>query len=150
MGLLEDIKVCAKTDIGLKHRNNQDSFLIIGHANKDYDTEFFGLLFAVADGMSGHAAGGKASSMACKGLLECYNKNKTFTDWSSNSESRLRLLERVIRDADKEIYKHAEKNKGLHGMGTTLSVIVLKDDIALIAHVGDSRIYRLRAISLNS
>ena len=144
MEFLEDIKVCAKTDTGLKRGNNQDSHLIIDNTKKDYDTMSFGFLFAIADGISGNAAGGKASSVACEGLLEYYTEKSIVTDWPSNSVSRLKVLENVIRRADKEVNGYAERNKEFRGMGTTLSVLVLKGSVALIAHVGDTRIYRLR------
>jgi protein phosphatase len=94
--------------------------------------------------MGGHAAGGKASSMVCNALHEYYTKNINPTDIRQFAKIGLRSLEKMIRNADKKIQNYAKKNKQDYGMGTTLSVLVLKEDLALIAHVGDSRIYRLR------
>lgn len=144
MELLENIKVCAKTDFGLNRKNNEDSYLIVDHTKKGYDTLSRGMIFAVADGMSGHAGGAKASHMACEVLLDYYTEKISVIEDQSLTESMLGLLEKVIRNTHGEIHRYAEENDGYERMGTTLSVLVLVSDEALLAHVGDSRIYRLR------
>ncbi len=144
MKRLENIRACAKTDIGLKRENNEDSYLIVDNSNRDYDTRTKGMIFAVADGMGGHLAGETASKMACEGLYDYYSETADVQDGMSFPESRLRLLEKVIRNTHDKILSFGEKNDECRNMGTTLSVLVLVHKAALLAHVGDSRIYRLR------
>lgn len=144
MKLLENIRVCAKSDVGLHRVDNEDSYVIVDNKKKEYDTRSLGMIFAVADGMSGHAAGATASTMACKALLDYYAEDEDILGEMSFSESRLRILEKVILRTHNEIHTYAADNEGYDNMGTTLSVLVLVEDWALLAHVGDSRIYRLR------
>lgn len=135
------IKICAKTDIGLKRKNNEDTYLIVTNGQNVQD---YGMLFAVADGMGGHAFGEVASKMVCEGLSEYYKKKQSPSLGLDFHQSRLHHLIRTIRFANNQILRASERNQIFEGMGTTLSVLVLLKGKALIAHVGDSRIYRLR------
>lgn len=144
MKFFENIAVCHKTDIGLKRKKNEDSYLIVDHREKSYDTRDQGVIFAVADGMGGHAAGEVASKMACKGLLEYFALNSDSPKDLPSAQTVLVRLETAIWQTHKQIMTHAEKNELFAGMGTTLSVLCLVGREAVIAHVGDSRIYRLR------
>ncbi len=144
MNFYSAIKPYGKTDIGLFRENNEDSYLIVDPGNEAYDFSHSGLLFAVADGMGGHAAGEVASKMACEGLLEYYEPSIDQETGSSDLVFRLKQLRRVIRKTNKEIYRHAQTHPEFSGMGTTLSVLVLFPEFAIIGHVGDSRIYRFR------
>lgn len=109
----------AKSDIGKVREHNEDSF-----GCKDN-------LFVVADGMGGHRAGEVASSIAVETILA--------GDISRIDEAG---LERLILDANHAILAEAEQNPDLNGMGTTVAVLVLFPEKAIVAHVGDSRIYR--------
>lgn len=105
--------------------NNQDS----GYCGSN--------LFVVADGMGGHAGGDVASSIAVhrlKGLDRPY---------SSVSEAELALRDAIADTAAQLIDTVAERPE-LAGMGTTVSAVVMVDDYAVIAHIGDSRVYLLR------
>jgi len=148
MNFYSAIKSCGKTDIGLFRKNNEDSYLIVDPGNEAYDVSHSGLLFAVADGMGGHAAGEVASKMACEGLLEYYESSIDQETGSSDLVFRLEQLRRVIDKTNEEIYQYAQTYPEFSGMGTTLSVLVLFPEFGIIGHVGDSRIYRFRNRSL--
>lgn len=121
----------ALTDRGLIRPNNEDSMLEAGERG----------VFAVADGMGGHAAGEVASRMAVDALEEALDASSP----PSTAEAADPLI-RAFATANDEIRRrgHAETDK--RGMGTTLSVLLALPDEGrgLIAHVGDSRVYRLR------
>jgi Serine/threonine protein phosphatase len=120
------MKYAVKTDIG-KRVHNEDSYLISEKSG-------FPMLFAVADGMGGHAAGSVASNLLVK-QLEMF-------DQMVEPERELELLRHAIENANLGIFHAAEKDRTLRGMGTTLvaALILGKDYIA--ANVGDSRMYQ--------
>jgi protein phosphatase len=129
-----------KTDVGKVRKNNEDNFSI---------DEGLGL-FIVADGMGGHASGEIASEMAVQIIHDNYQraikgKNKTFVgpydDTLSPTSNRLLSSTRI---ANMAIFEAAQKNDEYHKMGTTLVVLLLQEQMAILAHVGDSRIYRIR------
>ena len=145
---MSDITSYAKTDIGYRRKNNEDSHLIIDDTIITHNTRFFGKMFLVADGMGGHAAGEVASKMACEGMLNYYLQKSDDVNFPPSPKVILNRLETVIRKTNREIYQHGQSNKEYRGMGTTLSVLILFKNDALIGHVGDSRIYRQRDGSL--
>jgi len=148
LDIYRSIKACCKTDVGVKRADNEDNYLIVDSSNKEYDILSRGMMFAVTDGMGGHAGGAKASLMACEGLLDYYRQKMDVMPDIHFDELRLNFLENVILNTHNEIRKYAKENKKYEGMGTTLSVLVMLKDVALLAHVGDSRIYRLRDFTL--
>lgn len=140
------ISSAGKTDIGLKRKNNEDRYLILDDKVNEYPIDCLGRLFAVADGMGGHLAGETASRMACDALLAV--SREVGIEHHLLPENRLVELEEVIHAAGKQISDFAFENRAYAGMGTTLSVLVLHRENFLIAHVGDTRIYRLRGNEL--
>jgi protein phosphatase len=90
----------------------------------------------VADGMGAHAVGELASKLACDNIPHHYNKTKT----ASPAEA----LTKAYREVGSLIYSRASANRDFQGMGTTCTTLVLLPEGALIAHVGDSRCYRIR------
>ncbi len=125
----------ALTDVGLRRANNQDSFAV--HlAGDDADWHRRGHLLMVADGMGAHAAGELASKMACESIPHTYRK---LTD-----RGPAEALRRAVLTANANIHERGQANAEFQGMGTTCSVLVLLPRAALVAHVGDSRVYRLR------
>jgi serine/threonine protein phosphatase PrpC len=143
--MIGNVSHCEKSDIGLQRRNNEDRFFIVDQDCHHYDRQRFGMFFVVADGLGGHAAGEIASEMACEEAVSAYYSDGTvFPGDSDPGEPKIQRLERSIWSAHYKIIQAARENEELHGMGTTLSALVLTDDKALIAHVGDSRIYRCR------
>ncbi|MDF1545798.1 MAG: Stp1/IreP family PP2C-type Ser/Thr phosphatase [bacterium] len=134
------------TDVGLVRSGNEDC----------YYTNAEDGIHIVCDGMGGHQAGEVASLAACslvgasfsafrKGLL---NDQRLFTgqDLPPSGE----LLVRSIRLANRYIRNKSAEDSSLAGMGTTIVAIALEDDNLSIAHVGDSRAYRIDEESLTA
>ncbi len=112
----------AKSDTGLQRRGNEDSFFERAP------------VFAVADGMGGARAGEVASRMVVEALAA------GLPDGGSPEE---RLAERA-REANRAIHELAQSDPSRTGMGTTLTAAYVGEDLVSIAHVGDSRAYRVR------
>lgn len=100
-----------------------------------------GLLAAVADGVGGHANGREASEYTVRGLLADYYA--TPDTWPV-----AKSLDTVITALNRWLLAHAAKSRESAGMATTLSALVLRGRRYHIAHIGDSRIYRLRGGAL--
>ncbi len=133
------------TDPGKKRTNNEDSFLV----NDDL------LLYAVADGIGGHQGGETASRIAMEtlaevlpGLLRGDDMTPPFS-LSIDMEPRISALRYAITLANQKIFNTSTLNPSLTGMGTTVTVLLLWRDKGYLAHVGDSRAYRLRNGSLS-
>ncbi len=102
-----------------------------------------GHLFAVADGLGGHKGGGLASRLACQGLDDYYQRRiPSPPPWSPRKLSR--HLEETVLRIDRHIRRLGLHHAALADMGTTLSCLVVTRGHTIVAHVGDSRIYRLR------
>jgi PPM family protein phosphatase len=143
--MIENITHSAKSDIGLLRHNNEDHFLIVDRSCNHCDPQSMGMIFMIADGMGGHAAGEIASEMACEEAVSAYYRDDLLVpDNADACALKMRRLEESIWSAHHKITKAAREKEELYGMGTTLSALVLAGDKALIAHVGDSRIYRSR------
>ena len=142
------IDYAARTDPGMVRKNNEDSFLAVPEAG----------LFVVADGMGGHASGEIASSMAIKTIEEAareiprlgvkrpllkriFGRKKSF--------NTIEFLKNTVKSANAQIFRAAQTASENHGMGTTLAIAVKTEEALLTAHVGDSRIYRLRDSKLS-
>lgn len=127
------IVFAAKSDIGLVRTENQDSFGKFPEDNLDiYSGK--GQLFIVADGMGGHKGGKEASSIAVKVVNSEY--------FNSPYDETVALKE-AIEKANTTIYNQSGDKSEFGRMGTTCSVLVLKDENGIIGHVGDSRIYKI-------
>ncbi|MBJ7900991.1 MAG: SpoIIE family protein phosphatase [Cyanobacteria bacterium RI_101] len=121
-----------QTDPGLVRSVNQDSFYL------DPEARFF----IVADGMGGHAGGQEASAIAAKLIaahLEAY--------WDSETPSP-QLLQEALIAANKGILEDQTEHPERRDMGTTAVIISFRGDGVWRAHVGDSRLYRLRGQTL--
>jgi len=138
------IKAAGKTDIGLVRSGNEDYLYVDDDHN----------LYVVCDGMGGHQAGEVASMSAAQVLETVHHKladdilgdprleiGKTLPD-SGN------LLLRGIRLANRSIFNKAATTPSMSGMGTTVVGIAFEGDMMSVAHVGDSRAYRLDAKKL--
>lgn len=123
-----------------QRQQNQDALRI---TSEDVSLHGKGRLFAVADGMGGHLGGELASRLACSGLSKYYKK-KINQQGALRPIDMSRLLSDVIIRIDRHIRLEGLKDNKLEDMGTTLSCLVVTDTSSIIAHVGDSRIYRLR------
>ena len=144
MDITKNAQVCAKTDVGLKREQNEDSYLIINRETKDIDIQNHGMMFAIADGMGGHAAGEIASKMSCQGMADYYSAKTDRPEGPGYFKAKLEHLKSSVYNVHNKIIEYGRINREFEDMGTTLSILVLTKSKALIAHVGDSRIYRLR------
>ncbi|MBR4236414.1 MAG: Stp1/IreP family PP2C-type Ser/Thr phosphatase [Clostridia bacterium] len=124
------MKAYAITDKGLVRPLNEDYYYLPSKG------ESFTLL---ADGMGGHAAGEVASMIAVSACAEMLRKTKT--------PSREKLSA-AFSEANRRIYDAALTKPQQRGMGTTLVALCILEKQAALAHVGDSRAYRLRNASL--
>ena len=125
----------ALSDVGLRREKNQDS-LHVEIADDEQVWQRKGHLFIVADGMGAHAAGEVASKLAVDRISETYLKLRDCSPPEAIAEA--------VRDANARIFIQGQAKRDRRGMGTTVSTMVLLPQGALIGHVGDSRVYRLR------
>jgi protein phosphatase len=102
-----------------------------------------GHLWAVADGMGGRSGGREASHLACRGLRAFFERPLADPKDQSIRALGRHLTETVLR-VDRLVRQRAASRESLNHMGTTLSCLLLADGHSIIAHVGDSRIYRWR------
>ncbi|HEY8431678.1 MAG TPA: Stp1/IreP family PP2C-type Ser/Thr phosphatase [Sandaracinaceae bacterium] len=128
------------TDIGRRRTSNEDAFLL--------DDELG--LYVVADGMGGHAAGEVASREAVDTVMGMVRRGRAAIerfDREGSEESRRavqRLLESAVQAATYMVFAIAENDPDQKGMGTTVSALLITQTHAVIAQVGDSRIYLMR------
>lgn len=141
MGLSENIRFFAATDVGRVRDHNEDNYLV--------DKKL--ALFVVADGMGGHAAGEVASALAVRIIHEEVKKQRELIEQNSlqagvraNAKEILTVLETAVQRACARIHEEAKADSTKRGMGTTLSLLLIAGSHGFIAHVGDSRIYLLR------
>jgi protein phosphatase len=125
----------ALTDTGMRRANNQDSYSVVRAPHAEAWRQR-GHVFLVADGMGAHAVGELASKMACDLIPHNYMKTRAGTPAEA--------IVKTFRDVSTLIHSRASANREFQGMGTTSSALLLLPEGALIAHVGDSRVYRIR------
>jgi len=102
-------------------------------------------LAVIADGMGGHAAGEVASRMAVDTFLGIVQKEE---DRAADNPSGESYVVRAIRAANDAVYTQSQEAETTHGMGTTLTGVVVLDDELHIGHVGDTRAYLLRGATI--
>ncbi|MCE5268266.1 MAG: protein phosphatase 2C domain-containing protein, partial [Planctomycetaceae bacterium] len=134
------LEYAALTDVGLRRANNQDSYVVVLAGNQA-DFERRGHFFMVCDGMGAHAAGELASKMATDIVSLAYRKVL--------DQSPPEALLSAILDANRQVHAKGQASPDFRGMGTTATTLVLLPAGALVAHVGDSRAYRLRGNRLD-
>jgi len=98
-------------------------------------------LLVVADGMGGASGGEVASEMAVKTIRDALMMRSYY--WV---DVRLRC---AVEMANQRIYRHAQHDPNLHGMGAAVTAVLVEDDTAHIAQVGDSRAYPLRKLAIS-
>ena len=129
------------TDVGRLRDGNEDSFLVDPRMG----------LFVVADGMGGHAAGEVASSMAVHVFRETLHAERAALETfllapgKGDRAAILRLMELGVQKACAAVYAEAQNDASKRGMGTTLIALLVLGSRGFIAHVGDSRVYLVRA-----
>lgn len=119
----------ARTHTGKVRTNNEDCYFVSEKGPK---------LFVVADGMGGHNAGEVASRVAVDAV-------KDFISEQLSGEASKDQVEEVllgsIRHANAKVYELSRSNSDMEGMGTTLTLLLIDNDMMFFAHVGDSRAY---------
>jgi serine/threonine protein phosphatase PrpC len=136
-----ELNFWAATDVGKKREVNEDNFLVDKKLS----------LFIVADGMGGHASGEVASHLAVHEFRNAVDAGKEAIEKFSRGDASVRpqdiltLLESAVQAAGHAIYHKGQAEPEKRGMGTTTSALLIAGDRGFIAHVGDSRIYMLRA-----
>jgi protein phosphatase len=133
------IRYAAKTDVGMKRTHNEDYFSLIEDEQ----------LFIVADGMGGHASGEVASKLAAETVGEFYQRTKDEdATWPYKMDRSLSYIENRlvcgIKLANYRIFESASRDIRYKGMGTTIVTALICGDKVYVAHVGDSRCYRIR------
>ena len=127
---MTELRVGSATDVGQVRTNNEDQLLVGDH------------LFAVADGMGGHAAGEVASLTAVEALKAAFEGHASADG-----------LADAVREANRAVWRRAAEQSELRGMGTTVTAVALVDEDGeeqlVVANVGDSRAYLLRGGELD-
>ncbi len=116
------MQVCHRTHQGLVRASNQDSWLAESP------------LYGVADGMGGHRGGETASRVALE----------VFQSAIGSREPDAEIIRIAVEAANRRVYDMSLRDESLQGMGTTMSMLWTGDGRLVIAHVGDSRVYRFR------
>jgi PPM family protein phosphatase len=133
-GLGLRLKGSMVTDVGLVRSHNEDTVLFVAPTGNQGSgrQDCFAL---VADGMGGHAAGEVASALAAEEIRRIF---------FALDGPVPQVLASAFASANKAIINHARAHPECAGMGTTCSVLVVRDDTAWLGHVGDCRVYLLR------
>jgi PPM family protein phosphatase len=134
------VLACGETNVGMKRSHNEDNFDVIDDHH----------LYIVADGMGGHASGEVASQMSIDTIRDFFAATSQDPEatWpykmdKSRGYEENRLIT-GIKLANLRIFEAAQRDPKLRGMGTTFAGILVVEDGVLVAHVGDSRVYRMR------
>jgi serine/threonine protein phosphatase PrpC len=128
----------ALSDVGRKRKGNEDAHA----ANEEQN------LYVVADGMGGHAAGEVASRIAVEAIEEfvALTAGNEEITWPFGLDETISYdgnrLKTAIRHANRRVLEATRESAELEGMATTVAAVLVEGDVANLAHVGDSRIYR--------
>ena len=135
MKIRPGIEIASLSDVGCQRENNEDHY---SYWESDNDELFAqkGRLAIVADGMGGHEGGQEASRLAVDTVQQVYS--------ATPGPDLQALLMNAFYIAHRRIQEVALQHPHLNGMGTTCTAMVLQQNRLYYAHVGDSRLYRLR------
>jgi protein phosphatase len=135
------ITAAGLTDVGLQRDHNEDTLSCLDKYR----------LYVVADGMGGHQSGEVASSMAAEAMRAFFDATeREDATWPFPIDPNLSLAENrlaaAIKMANKQIFERSITEHALQGMGTTIVSLLVSAErhVAYVAHVGDSRAYRIR------
>ena len=129
------LRAVLRSDVGLVRSENQD-FGTYTTRDEERSSSPGGRLLIVADGMGGHRGGATASRLAAETVKAQY--------LGSESADIPTALRESLSRANARIFSEAQSNPDLRGMGTTTSVLAVRNGEGWLAHVGDSRIYMVR------
>ncbi|SRR5579883_7207 len=132
------------TDVGRQRDHNEDYFGIETQLHKvefpNNRTVHAQGLYILCDGMGGHAGGEIASAAAVDSLRQYFQ-----THWVAHQLPTEEEIREAVRHANQDIYNinQQDARSGIGRMGTTLVIVLIQDTRVAVAHVGDSRLYRL-------
>lgn len=133
-----DIVGVGRSDTGLRRQNNEDAFLVRPELG----------LYAVSDGMGGHAAGEVASELAISTIERVVGDSQEVMVAVARDGGKagelVRLLSDAVRQACRDVYNRATADSALAGMGCTATALLVAGTKAAMAHVGDTRLYLVR------
>lgn len=134
------VSAAAQTDRGLRRKKNEDSVLAMPEPR----------VYAVADGMGGYAGGEIASELAVRTLEHAFRTNEIFGSLHEGMEPAASQLAQAVQQANVAILETAHRDTQLMGMGTTVVACKFSPSARrlFVAHVGDSRLYRMRGGAL--
>ena len=127
------------THVGRVREQNEDNIKL----PRNYPQEAlsrYGYLFVVADGVGGNRGGAIASEMACQRVFDYFYQSSP----AESGGDPLQRLESAVSRADRDIRQDASRNPELREMSCTLAAVVVKQNMAYLAHLGDARVYLLR------
>lgn len=137
------VRAFAASDTGKVRKHNEDSYTV------DDDLG----LYVVCDGMGGHAAGDIASRTAINVVTRVLGEHRDKVKGFDGSQPSLlavsAVLEHALCEASRTVHEAAASDRGKHGMGTTCVALLVLGDKAVMANVGDSRLYLARAGKLH-
>ncbi|MBA2660814.1 MAG: Stp1/IreP family PP2C-type Ser/Thr phosphatase [Bradymonadaceae bacterium] len=130
------------TDVGIRRSKNQDTYLLAPQDD----------LFVVADGMGGHAAGEVAARLAVDTIERFFRETSLLAPgeipmpypMARDMPEADRRLATALKLANSAVFQQSNADDSKHGMGTTVVALHFDDGLVHWAHVGDSRLYRLR------
>jgi serine/threonine protein phosphatase PrpC len=125
-------KACGISDIGKVRKNNEDVWADLSDIH----------CYLLADGMGGHQAGEVAAKETVDWL--CRTLKKNLKSKTISLDEALKVIDAAVQSANSHVYKLGRSTLELKGMGTTLCLLYLHPEGAVYAHIGDSRIYRIR------
>ena len=134
------IELASLTDVGRQRANNEDSYL---YWEPESQKEFLrkGRLAVIADGMGGYEGGQEASRLAVETVRHIYDNG-----FANNPQTALLA---AFEAAHQNIQRYAEEHPQFHGMGTTCTAFAVVGPQLYFAHVGDSRLYRVRGTNIS-
>ncbi len=134
------LEIVNVSDVGCKRPHNEDSTA---------SNEALGIMI-LADGMGGYKAGEVASAIAVTSIYKqirsgLESATTTGLDQNSGLDHHSLIIRNAVNLSNSSIYDTAQNDEQCHGMGTTVVAALVYDGKISIAHVGDSRLYRMRA-----
>ena len=138
MSLKGKIEIAGKTDVGSVRDHNEDAI----------STEVSLGLTILADGMGGHRGGEVASAITVSTVYETLCEKLKNIDGGVDAETGYSMESTAVHDAitlaNSNVFDSSTENEQYRGMGTTVVVVLFYDNRFTVAHVGDSRLYRVR------
>ena len=134
------VRFSGDTNIGMKRQHNEDSLFLPENDR----------VAIVADGMGGHASGEVASRMAVEAIIGYFRETEVEQQltWPFKVDrahgQNINRMTTAIKLANQNIFEEAERKPECRGMGTTVVATLFLDDVLIVGHVGDSRLYRVR------